>query len=109
MMNALSLAFATAFFPSVVLACPTATVYKPSYHGKLMANNKPYNHFGLSAASPSLRLGTKIRVKHKNHSLVLRVTDRMPTRSCVALDLSGRAADLLHLHDYGKVQITILR
>ena len=104
----LSLVFSLAAAQAV--ACPTATVYKESYHGKLMANGKHYNHWAISAASPKYPLGTILRVRHNKSTLVLHVTDTMPKRDkCVALDLSRGAAKLLGIQDFAQVKITQLK
>lgn len=89
-------------------ACPMqyATVYKASYHGKLMANGKPYNHNEVSAASNAYHLGSKLRISRKGRTLVLVITDTMPKSThCVTLDLSRGAARKLLIQDFGRITI----
>ena len=67
----------------------TATVYDGWYHNRADACGGTYQHWGISAAHPWLRCGTKVRVTHGNRSLVVPITDRC---DCNSIDLSAGAA-----------------
>lgn len=53
-----------------------ATWYGESWRGRKMANGKPYDPDALTCASWSYPLGSKLRITHQNHSVVVEVTDR---------------------------------
>jgi rare lipoprotein A len=92
--------------PTIAQACATATVYAARYDGRTTASGAVYRHSGISAASPWLRLGTRVVVTHGDRTLAVTITDTMPLRGgCVALDLSGGAARRLGL--IGKQHVTI--
>lgn len=101
----LRLALAALLFPSIAQACTKATVYAARYDGRLMANGQRYHHHGVSAASARYALGTRLLVVHGHKHLLVTVTDTMPRRGCVALDLSGGAAHRLGVVGMGKVVI----
>ena len=68
----------------------TATVYDPWYNGQPdYCTGRPYRHWGISAAHPWLRCGTKVTVTHQGRSLVVPITDRC---DCNSIDLSAGAA-----------------
>lgn len=56
--------------------CGKASWYGEAHHGRLMANGKPFNMHGLTAASNSLPLGARVRVTAGKRSVVVRITDR---------------------------------
>lgn len=68
----------------------TASVYHEDFDGgPNYCDGKPYQHWGLSAASSWLPCGKRIRVRHGSRQLTLTVRDRCA--SC-DLDLSAGAA-----------------
>ena len=83
----------------------SATYYGPGFHGQLMANGKRFNQYGLTAAHPSLRLGTRIRVRHGNRSVVVKITDRC---RC-SLDLSKGAFKRLAPLSKGRIRVKYSR
>jgi rare lipoprotein A (peptidoglycan hydrolase) len=91
--------------PTLAQACTKATVYAARYDGRTMANGAIYRHAGISAASARYALGTRLLVVHGHKHLLVTVTDTMPRRGCVALDLSGGAAYRLGVVGTGKVVI----
>lgn len=102
----LKLALTLFLLPGIARACTKATVYAARYDGRTTASGAVYRHSGISAASPWLRLGTRVLVTHGDRTLALVITDTMPLRGgCVALDLSGGAARRLGL--IGKQHVTI--
>ena len=71
-----------------------ASWYGHELEGKPTASGEPYDPEGLTAAHPTLPLGTTVRVtnlmNHKN--LLLRVTDRGPYLGQRLIDVSRAAA-----------------
>ena len=90
-----------------------ASWYGPKFHGKRTANGEIYNQHGITAAHPTLPIGTIIRVRNlRNRKVVwVRVNDRGPYKKGRILDLSKGAAIRLGMLKEGTapVQITILR
>jgi rare lipoprotein A len=82
------------FMGSAALAatCGKVSFYAEAHHGKRMANGKPFNMYALTTASPSLPLGSKLRVTANGKSVVVTVTDRGPAKRLNrVLDLSKAA------------------
>jgi rare lipoprotein A len=84
-----------------------ASWYGPYFHGRQTANGEIYNQYELTAAHPTLPLGTYLKVTNRlnQKSLVVRVNDRGPYFDNRVLDLSKRAARLLDSEDKGVVPI----
>jgi rare lipoprotein A len=100
--------------PTIAHACATATVYAARYDGRTTASGAVYRHSGISAASPWLRLGTRVVVTHGDRTISLVITDTMPVRyprdgRCVVLDLSGAAARRLGIGHIAFVKIKVLQ
>jgi rare lipoprotein A len=99
---------ATVAVPTAAFA-QRATYYSDAYQGKRTASGEVYNMQSLTAAHPSLPLGTVVRVTNltNGRSVVVRVNDRC---RC-GIDLSRAAAreiDLLHA-GVAQVAINIVR
>lgn len=90
-----------------------ASWYGPKFHGKRTANGEIYNQHGITAAHPTLPIGTIIRVRNmRNRKVVwVRINDRGPYKKGRILDLSRGAAKRLGMLKEGTapVQITVLR
>jgi peptidoglycan lytic transglycosylase len=90
-----------------------ASWYGPGFHGKPTASGETYNQHQLTAAHPSLPLGTIIRVQNEQNGRVVwvRVNDRGPYKKGRVLDLSRAAAERLGMVDEGTapVRISVLR
>jgi rare lipoprotein A len=109
----LKLALALFLLPGIAQACTKATVYAARYDGRTTASGAVYRHSGISAASPWLRLGTRVLVTHGDRTIEVVITDTMPVRyprdgRCVVLDLSGAAARKLGIGRIGFVNIKVL-
>lgn len=89
-----------------------ASWYGPGFHGRLTANGERYNQNAMTAAHPSLRFGTKVKVTNLNNgrSVVVRINDRGPYAGGRVIDLSAAAARSLNMINSGvaPVQVTIL-
>ena len=83
-----------------------ASYYGPGMQGGRTASGETFDMHGISAASPCLPLGTKIRVTvvDTGRSLVVTVNDRMPSRRRV-LDLSMGAARQLGIINRGTAMV----
>lgn len=71
--------------------------YKQQEHGNATASGEVYDMFGLTAAHPTLPLGTYVRVTNsiKQRSVVVRINDRNNDGKLIRL--SHRAVKLLDL------------
>jgi len=78
--------------PVRAATCGTISFYAEAHHGRLMANGRPFNMHAMTTASPSLPMGTKLRVTAGGKSVVVTVTDRGPAKRLNrVLDLSKAA------------------
>jgi rare lipoprotein A len=77
-----------------------AAVYTNKLHGHTTGCMETYDHHKLTAAHQTLPCGSKVKVTNSNNgkSVVLRINDRGPTQAGRILDISGRAAKVLHIH-----------
>lgn len=83
-----------------------------SWYGSHARNPKTssgerYNMYGMTAAHPTLPLGTRVRVKNLNNgrSIVVRINDRGPFLSNRVIDLSFAAAKKLGINGLAPVEI----
>jgi|WetSurMetagenome_2_1015567.scaffolds.fasta_scaffold08637_5 rare lipoprotein A (peptidoglycan hydrolase) len=74
-----------------------ASRYKQQDHGMATTSHEIYDMFGLTAAHPTLPIGTYVRVTNniKQRSVVVRINDRNNDGKMIRL--SHRAAKLLNL------------
>ena len=90
----------------------TASWYGPGFNGRRTASGETFDQHGLSAAHPSLPLGSRVRVTNpaNGRSVVLRINDRGPFTRGRGLDLSYGAAKRLQLLERGtgRVRIEVL-
>jgi rare lipoprotein A len=87
----------------------TASWYGPRFHGHRTASGETFDQYGLSAASPSLPLGTRVRVTNLDNgdAVQLRITDRGPYVSGRRLDVSYGAARRLGMVAQGTSRVRI--
>jgi rare lipoprotein A len=81
----------------------TASWYGDYFDGKQTASGEPFNMYDLTAAHPSLPLGTWVKVTNlRNRKAVLvRINDRGPVVPGRIIDLSYSAARVLRFKDQG--------
>ena len=81
----------------------TASWYGSYFHGKETASGEPFNMYDLTAAHPTLPLGTYVKVTNlrNGRTLVVRVNDRGPVVDGRIIDLSYEAARELDLKNRG--------
>ncbi|HTL89550.1 MAG TPA: septal ring lytic transglycosylase RlpA family protein, partial [Leptolyngbya sp.] len=84
-----------------------ASWYGPYFHGRQTANGEIFDQDELTAAHPTLPLGTFLKVTNRlnGKTIVVRVNDRGPYFDNRVLDLSKRAASIINSEDRGVVPI----
>lgn len=87
----------------------TASWYGSYFHGKETASGEPYNMYDLTAAHPTLPLGTFVKVTNlrNGRTVVVRVNDRGPVVDGRIIDLSYGAARMLNLEHRGIQQVRL--
>ncbi len=87
----------------------TASWYGVYFHGKATASGEPYNMFDLTAAHPSLPIGTWVRVTNLRNGrwVVVRINDRGPIIPGRIIDLSYGTALALELKTQGIQQVRL--
>jgi rare lipoprotein A len=95
---------------SDVLETGLASWYGPRFHGRLTANGERFDSRALTAAHPTLPLGTDVIVKNleTGRSVTLRVNDRFPGRPGYVIDVSRAAAVALGFERAGRAQVALL-
>jgi rare lipoprotein A len=81
----------------------TASWYGEDFDGKPTASGEPYNMYDLTAAHPSLPLGTMVRVTNLRNrtAVVVRINDRGPIVPGRIIDVSYSAAKVLKFQGQG--------
>lgn len=94
--QALIIGCIVSFSPNVLAGSykTTATYYGDSFQGKRMANGQRFRQNSNSVAHPYLRLGTRVRIKHKNRSVTGVVRDRCRCTIDLSKGLFRRLAPL---------------
>ncbi len=112
-------AFGLGLLPATVTAGEVgrATWYGPDHAGRPTANGEMFDPWAMTAAHPTLPMGTMVEVKRltknaKNgdyHRVVVRINDRLPAGPG-RIDLSEAAARVLRFRNKGggPVEITVL-
>src|SRR5882724_8849093 len=87
----------------------TASYYADKYHGKPTASGEIFDMYQLTAAHPSLKFGTIVKVTNiTNHrSVIVRINDRGPFVGKRVIDLSLAAAQELQMVQSGLAPVTI--
>lgn len=88
-----------------------ASWYGPGFHGNPTASGELYNQQALTAAHPTLPLGTPVEVTNLSNgkSIRVRITDRGPFIRGRAIDLSRGAAQRLGMVQAGISRVRIRR
>jgi peptidoglycan lytic transglycosylase len=84
-----------------------ASWYGKPHHGRTTASGETFDMHQLTAAHPTLPLGTRLLVTNvaNGRSVVVRVNDRGPTRRDRILDLSYAAARALRAVEAGVINV----
>lgn len=86
-----------------------ASWYGPGFHGKETASGETYNQKELTAAHPTLPLGTKAKVTNleNDKSVEVKINDRGPYADGRAIDLSKAAANKIDMKKEGTAEVKI--
>lgn len=86
-----------------------ASYYGVPYHGRQTASGEVFDMNELTAAHPTLKFGTKVKVTHlvNNRSVVVRINDRGPFVKGRVIDLSKAAAEELQMVRAGIAEVKI--
>jgi rare lipoprotein A len=86
-----------------------ASWYGENFHGRTMANGKPYDMHGYTVAHRTLRLGTTLCITNPANGRSVRatVTDRGPYVEPRIVDLSKHVADELGI-GLGQVELSLI-
>ena len=76
--------------------------------GSQTASGQRFNQNAMTCAHRSLPFGTKLRVSHGGHSVVVTVNDRGPFVRGRVLDLSTAAARALGIEGLGQVTAEVV-
>ena len=91
----------------------TASWYGEDFDGKPTASGEDYDMYDLTAAHPTLPLGSYVRVTnlHNGRAVVVKVNDRGPIVPGRIIDLSFAAAQALHFEEKGlqRVRLDLIR
>src|SRR5947207_13442286 len=81
----------------------TASWYGDYFQGKPTASGEPYNMYDLTAAHPTLPLGSWVRVTNlrNGRAVVVRINDRGPVVPGRIIDLSYNTARVLQFKSQG--------
>lgn len=81
----------------------TASWYGSDFMGRTTASGEPYNMYDLTAAHPTLPLGSLVQVTNlrNGRAVVVRVNDRGPVVDGRIIDLSYSAARALKFREQG--------
>lgn len=87
----------------------TASWYGSYFEGRPTASGEPYDMYDLTAAHPTLPLGTWVRVTnlHNGRRIYVRVNDRGPIVPGRIIDLSYGAAEALHFTEKGLQRVRL--
>jgi rare lipoprotein A (peptidoglycan hydrolase) len=86
-----------------------ASWYGPGFHGKETANDETFNQNKMTAAHPSLPLGTKAEVTNLENGkkVDVRINDRGPYAGDRVIDVSRAAAKRLGMEEEGTTEVKI--
>ncbi len=86
-----------------------ASWYGVDFHGRLTANGEVYDKDAISAAHKTLPIPCYARVTNLSNgrSIIVRVNDRGPYARDRVIDLSSKAAELLHYKSIGVARVRV--
>src|SRR5581483_7385017 len=87
----------------------TASWYGSDFDGRPTASGEPYNMYDLTAAHPTLPLGSWVRVTnlHNGKAVIVKVNDRGPIVPGRIIDVSYGAAQALRFKDKGLQRVRL--
>ena len=86
-----------------------ASFYADNYHGRKTASGETFDMHALTAAHPTYRFGTRVKVTHleSHRSVIVRINDRGPFVKGRVIDLSLAAAEQLRMVRSGLAQVKL--
>ncbi len=86
-----------------------ASYYSGRFHGRQMANGKPFDRNSNAAASRTLPLGTRVRVRNleNGRTALVVIQDRGPHARGRVLDVSPQTAAQLGMREQGTALVEI--
>ncbi|HKS75995.1 MAG TPA: septal ring lytic transglycosylase RlpA family protein [Terriglobales bacterium] len=87
----------------------TASWYGSDFYGKPTASGEPYDMYDMTAAHPTLPLGTYVQVTnlHNGRAVVVRINDRGPVVEGRIIDVSYNAARALNFKSKGLQRVRL--
>lgn len=87
----------------------TARYYAKRYNGRKTTSGEIYSSKKMTAAHPTLPLGTRVKVKNldNNKSVIVKINDRCEEHEDVFIDLSREAARKIGMIKKGKANVQI--
>lgn len=87
----------------------TASWYGSDFQGRATASGEPYNMYDLTAAHPSLPIGTQVRVTNLQNGkwVVVRINDRGPIVPGRIIDVSYSTARVLQFKGQGLQRVRL--
>jgi rare lipoprotein A len=87
----------------------TASWYGTYFQGRATASGEPYDMYDLTAAHPTLPLGSWVRVTNlrNGRAVVVRINDRGPIVPGRIIDLSYNTARVLHFDSQGLQRVRL--
>ena len=87
----------------------TASWYGSYFQGRATASGEPYDMYDLTAAHPTLPLGSWVRVTNlrNGRTVVVRINDRGPVVPGRIIDLSYNTARVLHFESQGLQRVRL--
>lgn len=86
----------------------SATYYSKRFEGRRTASGETFRNDALTAAHPSLPFGTTVMVTclERGRSVVVRITDRLPSKRAI-IDLTQKAAAQLDMLSAGRTRVSV--
>lgn len=99
----------TSFKNSEKVQVGVASYYGVEFHGRPTASGEIYNMNALTAAHPTLPMGTLVKVTNlaNNKSVIVRINDRGPFKKNRIIDVSYEAAKQLGFLNDGTALVKI--
>ena len=87
----------------------TASWYGDAHHGKATASGEPFDMYAMTAAHPSLAMGTRVEVENlaNGRTVIVRINDRGPFTEDRVIDVSMAAAQALGFASAGTAEVEI--
>ena len=86
-----------------------AVHYSDVFQGRKTASNEIFDQNELTAAHKKIKFGTRVKVTNleNDHSVIVKINDRMATRNRNIIDVSKRAAKELDFVKQGRARVSL--